>query len=172
MFWLLQAVWRIRTPGSGIRDGQKNQNPDPGQTSGSGSGMNIPDYISESLETIFWVKNIGTSLMRMRIRNLFDPGSGIRDGKIGIRDKHPGSATLLTRCLKGRMISNPKLRFLMRLSLYRRRLFCRRRSSRGRGVERIPGSVNRLRCRYPSYRRRILNKKCLLLFLISRKKIF
>jgi hypothetical protein len=24
--------------------------------SGIGSGMNIPDYISESLETIFWVK--------------------------------------------------------------------------------------------------------------------
>jgi hypothetical protein len=29
-----------------------NQDPD----SGSGSGMNIPDHISESLETIFWVK--------------------------------------------------------------------------------------------------------------------
>jgi hypothetical protein len=37
------------TPGSGIRD---NQEPDPG----SGSGMNIPDHISKSLETIFWVK--------------------------------------------------------------------------------------------------------------------
>jgi hypothetical protein len=30
----------------------KNQDPDPG----SGSGMNIPDHISESLETIFRVK--------------------------------------------------------------------------------------------------------------------
>ncbi len=30
----------------------KNQDPDPG----SGSGMNIPDHISESLE-IFWDKN-------------------------------------------------------------------------------------------------------------------
>jgi hypothetical protein len=28
----------------------KNQDPDPG------SGMNIPDHIFESLETIFWVK--------------------------------------------------------------------------------------------------------------------
>ncbi len=28
----------------------KNQDPDPG------SGMNIPDHISERLETIFWVK--------------------------------------------------------------------------------------------------------------------
>ncbi len=32
----------------------KNQDPDPE----SGSGMNIPYYISESLETIFCVKNI------------------------------------------------------------------------------------------------------------------
>jgi hypothetical protein len=35
-----------------------------GKKSGSGSGMNNPDHISESLETIF-----------------SDPGSGIRDGK-------------------------------------------------------------------------------------------
>ncbi len=40
---------RIRDPGW-----VKNQDPDPG----SGSGMNIPDPISESLKTIFWVKNI------------------------------------------------------------------------------------------------------------------
>jgi hypothetical protein len=30
----------------------KNQNTDPG----CGSGMNILDHISESIETIFWVK--------------------------------------------------------------------------------------------------------------------
>jgi hypothetical protein len=57
--------------------------------------MNIPDHISESLETIFGFK----------ILKLFDvdpnPGSGIfltRDPGwktfgSGIRDKHPGSAT-------------------------------------------------------------------------------
>jgi hypothetical protein len=28
-----------------------------GNKSGSGSGMNNPDHVSESLETIFWVKN-------------------------------------------------------------------------------------------------------------------
>jgi hypothetical protein len=28
-----------------------------GKKSKSGSGMNIPDHISESLETIFWVSN-------------------------------------------------------------------------------------------------------------------
>jgi hypothetical protein len=50
----------------------------------SGSGMNHPDHISESLETIFWVK----------ILKLYaDPGSGME--KIRIRDKHPGSATPL-----------------------------------------------------------------------------
>jgi hypothetical protein len=58
--------------------------------------MNIPDHISESLETIFGLK----------ILNFFDvdpdPGSGIflpwirdRNGKILIRDKHLGSATLI-----------------------------------------------------------------------------
>jgi hypothetical protein len=44
----------------------------------SGSGMSIPDHISESLETFFWLKYLN-SLMRMRIR-----------------DKHPGCATLHT----------------------------------------------------------------------------
>jgi hypothetical protein len=45
----------------------KNQDPDPG----SGSRINLPDHISESLETIFWVQ----------ILKFFDadsdPGSGI-----------------------------------------------------------------------------------------------
>ncbi len=39
-FWPLDPGW------------EKNQDQDPG----SGSGMNIPDHISESLETIWWVK--------------------------------------------------------------------------------------------------------------------
>jgi hypothetical protein len=42
----------LLTPGSGIRGRVKNQEPDPE----SGSGMNNSDNISESLETIFWVK--------------------------------------------------------------------------------------------------------------------
>jgi predicted unusual protein kinase regulating ubiquinone biosynthesis (AarF/ABC1/UbiB family) len=64
-------------PGSRIRDGKKSR---------SGSGMNIPDHISDRLETIFGVK----------ILKFFhadpDPGSGnfdslsgIQDGKIWIR---------------------------------------------------------------------------------------
>jgi uncharacterized protein (DUF736 family) len=47
-----------------------------GKKQDPGSGMNIPDHISESLETIFWVKNKNTlnSFMRIRIR---DPEFGI-----------------------------------------------------------------------------------------------
>ncbi len=43
------------TPGIGIWDPEwvKNQDPDPG----SGIGTNIADHISESSETIFWVKH-------------------------------------------------------------------------------------------------------------------
>jgi hypothetical protein len=59
----------------------KNQDPDPG----SGSGINILDHISENLETIFWVKR-QIFLMQIRIRNLFDPGTEIRDGKSEIPD--------------------------------------------------------------------------------------
>jgi hypothetical protein len=70
---------RIRYPGSGafLTPGWI-QDPEWVKKSGSGSGMNNPDHISDSLETIFWVK----------ILKLFDadPGwkkfvSGIRDGK-------------------------------------------------------------------------------------------
>jgi hypothetical protein len=66
-----------------------------GKKSGSGSGMNNPYHIfSIAYKPIFWVK----------ILKFFDAdpgckkfGSGIRVEKIGseIRDKHPGSATLL-----------------------------------------------------------------------------
>jgi hypothetical protein len=52
-----------------IRDG-KNQDPDPV----SGSGLNNPDHISESLETVFWVK----------ILKFFDADPG---GKIRIQDR-------------------------------------------------------------------------------------
>jgi hypothetical protein len=43
---------------------------------GSGSGMNNPDYIYESLESIFWVK----------IRKLIDADPGYGMEKIRIRD--------------------------------------------------------------------------------------
>ncbi len=56
---------------------------------GSEFAINIPDHISESLEIIFWIK----------ILKFFDvdadPGSGkLFDSGSGIRDEHPGSATL------------------------------------------------------------------------------
>jgi hypothetical protein len=54
--------------------------PDPGwvknQDPGSGSGMNNPDRISESLETIFWVK----------ILKFFDADPEFGMEKIRIRD--------------------------------------------------------------------------------------
>jgi hypothetical protein len=58
--------------------------------------MNIPDHFSESSETVFRDKNTLIILCGSGIRNLFDPGSGIRVEKFGsgIRDKHPESATL------------------------------------------------------------------------------
>jgi hypothetical protein len=47
-----------------------------GKKSGSGSGMNNPDHISESFETIFWVK----------ILKFFDVDPGFGMEKIRIRD--------------------------------------------------------------------------------------
>jgi hypothetical protein len=48
-----------------------------GKKSRSGSGMNIPDHISESLETNFWVKNTPVLLCESGIGDIFltlDPG--------------------------------------------------------------------------------------------------
>jgi hypothetical protein len=57
-----------------IRDPRwvKNQDPD------TGSGINNPDHISGSLETVFWIK----------ILKFFgaDPGSGWKEFGSGIRD--------------------------------------------------------------------------------------
>jgi hypothetical protein len=53
--------------------------------------MTIPDSISESLETVFWVK--------IPVLKFFDmdatPDPGWKKFGSGIRDTHPGSATLL-----------------------------------------------------------------------------
>jgi hypothetical protein len=66
-----------------------------GKKSGSGSGMNSLDHVSESIETIFCVKILkffdvdpGSGMEKIRIREgkVSDPGSGINI---------PGSATLL-----------------------------------------------------------------------------
>ncbi len=69
--------------------------PDPGSgaclTPGSGmgiqsryrSGMNIFDHISESLETIFWLKN---AEVRIRELGIFLTLDKIRDGKNRIRN--------------------------------------------------------------------------------------
>jgi hypothetical protein len=58
--------------------------------------MNIPDCISESLETIFCVKILEffDADADPGSGNLFDPGSGMKIGS-GIRDEHSGPATLI-----------------------------------------------------------------------------
>jgi hypothetical protein len=66
------------TPGSGIRNEKI-----------TGSRINIPDHISESLEKFFCVKNTSIIYL-MRIRDLLDPGAGIEKFPSGIRNKHPG----------------------------------------------------------------------------------
>jgi hypothetical protein len=60
-----------------------------GKKSRSGSGMNIPYHISESLETNFWVK-----ILKFLDADPESFQPWIWDGNIRIRDKHPGSATL------------------------------------------------------------------------------
>jgi hypothetical protein len=52
-----------------------------------GSGINIPDHFSKSIEKVFGLKYLN-SLMWIRIWDpeSFDPGFGIRDGKIRVRD--------------------------------------------------------------------------------------
>jgi len=98
--------FRIRDPGSGIRDpGSGIRDPrsrirdpvsgiqDPGsrmgKKSGSGSGMNNPDHISKSLETILKYSN---SFRRIRDGKNSLPGPVMEKSRI--RDIHPGSATL------------------------------------------------------------------------------
>jgi hypothetical protein len=67
--------------------------------------MNNPDHNSESLETIFWVKilNFFYEDPDLGSGNLFDPESGIWDGK----NSDPGSATLILTCYSK---SNGKIR--------------------------------------------------------------
>ncbi len=91
----------LLTPGSGILDTQKVKIRSP--------GMNILDHISESLETIFWVKILQffDADADPGSGNLFDPRSGMEKFRIrdkgwkkfgsGIRDKHPGSAKLVAK---------------------------------------------------------------------------
>jgi hypothetical protein len=61
------------TPGSGIRI-RDGKNPDPE----SGIRDEHPDLIFEDLAPVFLISK---HLMQIRIRDLVNPGSGIRDGK-------------------------------------------------------------------------------------------
>jgi hypothetical protein len=76
----------------------ESQHPDPG------SGMNDPDHIFKSLKPFFCF--FGVKILKFDE----DPGSGMETVQIrdlgwkkvgsGIRDKHPGSATLTSRMQK------------------------------------------------------------------------
>jgi hypothetical protein len=67
-----------------------------GRKSASGSGMNNPDHILKSLETIFsiffWVKILKFFDEDPGWRQFGSFGSGMEKSRI--RDKNPGSATL------------------------------------------------------------------------------
>jgi hypothetical protein len=56
-----------------------------GKKSGSGTGMNIPDHIYESIETIFWVKTLNYFL-RIRDGKYLDPGWKKFGSRINIPD--------------------------------------------------------------------------------------
>jgi hypothetical protein len=80
----------------------------------SGSGVNITNHISESLETIFWPK-----ILKLFVAdadpdpvsgNLFDPGSGME--KIRIRDKHPLICNTATAIPLHRFDRNKHIRYL------------------------------------------------------------
>jgi hypothetical protein len=64
--------------------------------------MNITNHISESLETIIWVKILKffNADPDSGSGNLFVPEPGMEKFEPGIRDKHPGSATLLRIIMK------------------------------------------------------------------------
>jgi hypothetical protein len=70
-----------------------------GKKSRSGSSMNILDHISESLETIFWVKILKffDADADPGSENLIDPGSGMEKIRIWYPGEQPGSATLEVR---------------------------------------------------------------------------
>jgi hypothetical protein len=56
--------------------------------------MNIPDLIFENLVSVFWVKYTSVLLCGSGVLNLVNSGSVMEKIGTGIRDKHPGFATL------------------------------------------------------------------------------
>jgi hypothetical protein len=75
------------------------------------SGMNISDHFSKSLETSFWEKILKNLRCGSGIRNLL--GSGMEKIRSGIRDKHPGSATLMKTSKNLFVFKVPRQRFPM-----------------------------------------------------------
>jgi hypothetical protein len=80
---------------------------EPGLKIKSGSEMNIPDHFLRASKQ-FWGYKYRNTLMRVRFRDLFDPGSGIRDGKIRIRDPVLTSRIRNTAILLSAIYTNSK----------------------------------------------------------------
>jgi hypothetical protein len=57
--------------------------------------MNIPDHFSENFLTVFRAKQFLDADPDPGSGIIFVPGSGMEKFGFGIREKHPGSATLL-----------------------------------------------------------------------------
>jgi hypothetical protein len=71
-----------------------------GRKSASGSGMNNPDHIFQSFEKFFGFFGVKylNSMVRIRDGDSSDPKSGMEKSRI--RDKHPGSATLIKKNIR------------------------------------------------------------------------
>ena len=76
--------------------------------------MNIPDHLSQSLETIFWVKNTLNSLMRIWDEKNLDPGSAINIPSATLKElkKFP-SVLNLNKVNKGKKYDDIRLLLLM-----------------------------------------------------------
>jgi hypothetical protein len=111
LFYPGSGSWSFTHPGSRIQRSKRHRIPDPDQqywyiyhrhflqisfpNLSCDCAFLIRKIILFSWDSFAYSLKILKSLMR--IRNLFDPGFRIRGGKIRIRDKHPGSATLPIR---------------------------------------------------------------------------
>jgi hypothetical protein len=96
---MIQSSVADPDPGSGAFFYPWTRDPDPGwkKNPDSGSGMNIPVHIFENLVSVFLVQNLflhrsGSRILSALDGQKSDPGSWMRD-------KHPGSSTLIQRYL-------------------------------------------------------------------------
>jgi hypothetical protein len=78
-------------PGSGALDPGWKKNPEPG----SGIRNEHLGYIFENLISVFWIENTYNSFIRIQIRDLVSPGSGMEKIGPGILNTDPKVGTYL-----------------------------------------------------------------------------